>query len=206
MGIDNLLESMKATNIPCGEWGLWRIAERVFTEKDVRVIKKCQRRDVRPGPHKFLHRYTDSTLHNGGEIVMEDTHHELSRHLSFILGASGKVLVTGLGLGCVVRGLLTRDDITRIDVVESSRDVLLLVRPYMPSDSRLTIHEADAFEFVSNTDVEWDCAWHDIWTDTDVGEPHLSLAHTDLMWKCRKRVKHQGAWNYPRWMHRGLFD
>jgi hypothetical protein len=41
---------------------------------------------------------------------MNDFPQELKKHLDFVLRARGRVLVTGLGLGCVVRGLYREAD------------------------------------------------------------------------------------------------
>jgi hypothetical protein len=68
-----------------------------------------------------LLRDTQATLHrNFGDVVMEDTPREIKKHLPILMNAFGKVLVTGLGLGCVVRGLLSRPAVKQIDVVEKS--------------------------------------------------------------------------------------
>lgn len=128
---------------------------------------------------------------------MEDTPFELKKHLSFMLQAHGRVLVTGLGLGCVVRGLLANPNVDHVTCIERSSDVLKLVEPYMPQD-RLTIIQADALEWTKTNKERFDFAWHDIWTDRDQGEPHLDLWHTHLIFNCLDKVGRQGAWNYNR--------
>jgi hypothetical protein len=54
------------------------------------------------------------------EVVMEDSPRELRRHLPIWMHAHGRVLVTGLGLGCVVRGLLASPHVEYIDVAKST--------------------------------------------------------------------------------------
>ncbi len=45
---------------------------------------------------------------------------------------------------------------------------------------------------------QFDCAWHDLWTDRSEGQPHLDIWHGQLLVNCRKTVKHQGAWALDR--------
>ena len=146
-----------------------------------------------------LRRLTGSMMHLGGEVVMEDSPFELRSHLNFMLRAHGRVLVTGLGLGCVVRGLLASPAVEFVICVEKSRSVLELVEPFMPKD-RVEIINADALVWTQQDDRVFDCAWHDIWADRDNGDPHLSRFHVELLANCREKVAFQGAWDLPRWV------
>lgn len=142
-----------------------------------------------------LSRHTEATLHlYRGEIVMEDSRVELSRHLPIWLAAHGRVLITGLGLGCVVRGLLSKPSVEHIDVVEIDRRVLRVVGPEFAHNPRVTLHEDDALLKEWPTETKWDYAWHDIWCEGK-GLAHL---HVELLGKFNKRIKHQGAWMLPR--------
>lgn len=195
---DNLLLAARADEIPEGWAGLWFIKK---VKSRVRLVTRCDGRiDILPpGTYTHLFRMTDSTLHlePPGTVVMEDTPFELRKHLSFMTQASGDVLVTGLGLGCVVRGLLANPAVKHVTCIEKSSDVLKLVAPHMPKE-RLTIIQADALEWTKTNKVRFDYAWHDLWTDRDSGEPHLDLWHTWLIFNCLPTVKRQGAWNYNR--------
>lgn len=128
---------------------------------------------------------------------MEDTPFELQTHLGFVMRARGSVLVTGLGLGCVTRGLPSNPSVEHVTCIEKSKDVLKLVGPHMPKD-RLTIIEADALEWTATNKEKFDCAWHDLWTDQSSGEPHLDIWHTALLRYCRHTVKRQGAWAFDK--------
>lgn len=158
-----------------------------------------------PGTYTLLLRLTDSTLHQNppGETVMEDTPYELQTHLNFVIRASGRVLVTGLGLGCVVRGLLKNPVVEHVTCIENSPDVLQLVAPHMPKD-RLTLVEADARSWTASNQDNFDCAWHDLWTNQDGGEPHLNYWHSEVLLNCRKTVRRQGAWKFDRTLKRYL--
>lgn len=135
-------------------------------------------------------------MHKGGETVMADNPIELRKHLAFALAARGRVLVTGLGLGCVLRMLQCNPRVTHITVVEVCEHVIRLVWPHTSHD-RVELVQADARKYVAETAERFDCAWHDLWTDTDAGEPHLQLLHNRLLLQLRDRVPLQGAWEYP---------
>lgn len=136
------------------------------------------------------------------EIVMEDSRRELSQHLPIWLAARGRVLVTGLGLGCVVRGLLANPAVTHVDVVEIDEDILTVTGAEFLREPRVKIHHGDALTFKWSPIDRWDFAWHDLWTD---GPQHLQFLHVQLMAKLRGRVPRQGAWKLPRIVKRNRF-
>jgi len=197
-----ILDAMPAGSIPAGWSGRWfvekiQIKTRLLTAHDGRAVM------VQPGAYTFLKVLTDETLYHNppGEVVMEDSLPELRTHLGFAMRASGRVLVTGLGLGCVVRGLLANPAVERVTVIEKSGDVLKLVAPHMPAD-RLEIIQADALEWTAKNRERYDCAWHDLFTDRSAGEPALDVWHARLMVNCRDTVPFQGAWSFDRAMKR----
>lgn len=198
------LESMKAGMIPEAWSNLWYVSRISLTES--LVTKRHGAQVTLPAnDYTFLYRVTDHTLYNSppGEVVMEDTPMELSTHLGFVMRARGNVLVTGLGLGCVIRGLLENPNVEHVTVLENSVDVMELVWPYMPKE-RLTIIFADALEWTATNTERFDCAWHDLWTDRDSGEPHLDIWHAALFTNLKKCVKRQGAWAFDRSMKHRL--
>lgn len=177
------------------DFGLWRIIRR-YPEGAERAILETSRQTM-------LCRITEATLHHPfGEIVMDDSMIELRRHLPFWLTAKqGNILVTGLGLGCVVRGLLINPKIERIDVIEIDPKIIAVIGPEFENDPRVTIHLGDALKLVWSSDTHFDFAWHDIWTE---GDKHLQLLHTELITKYLKLADVQGAWMLPRFMKRRL--
>lgn len=202
--IQSILDACRADNIPLGESGLWYV-KKWEIDKDLPVMKHGREIVVPAGYYTNLHRWTDSTIHlTDGELVMTDMQDELVTHLEFILRAKGRVLVTGLGLGCCVRGLLANPAVTGVTVIENSPDVLKLVQPHMPDDPRLAIVEAEARDWCSRHAANFDSVWHDVWTDTDAGEPHLAVVHSDLLVKTCRGTKLIGAWAFPR-HHRRLW-
>lgn len=204
MIVKNILTAMKATSIPAGWSGLWFILKTEFSES-THSLRHGKPVTVPGGKYTFLYRVTDATVYCDppGECVMEDTLFELRTHLGFVLQARGRVLVTGLGLGCVIRGLLASPAVEHVTCVENSTDVLKLVAPHMPQE-RLTIVEADALEWTARNKETFDCAWHDLWTDRAAGEPHLDHWHAALLMNCRRTVGHQGAWAFDRQIRKSL--
>jgi hypothetical protein len=132
--------------------------------------------------------------------VMEDSARELRRHLPIWLAAHGRVLVSGLGLGCVVRGLLAKPSVEHVDVVELDRDILRVVGQEFEGNSRVTLRQGNALRVTFPRGTKWDFAWHDI--STPNGDKGLQVLHGKLLLKFRHRVKYQGAWGFPRSMAR----
>lgn len=201
-----LLHAAKASAIPEGAAGLWHIkkiklARNVIAPKDGKLV------EVPAGEYTQLWRWTEETVQRHldgcldypGELVMTDSPDELRTHLHFMLRAHGRVLICGLGLGCVIRGCLANPAVTHVVCIERDPAVLKLVKPHMPAE-RLTILQADALSWVRNN-IErqrFDCAWHDLWSDPDKDEPVLALNHSELFCLCHQRVGFQGAWAFPR--------
>lgn len=145
-----------------------------------------------------LCRITEATMHQEpGEVVMEDSILELSRHLPIWLRARGRVLVTGLGLGCVVRGLLAAPDVSHIDVIELDQGIIDAVGPEFASDIRVNVVRGNALTCKMPA-ARWDFAWHDIWCEGS----GLQLLHVKLMNRFSKRCAAQGAWMLPRFVKR----
>lgn len=173
-------------------FGLWSIERRQCqTDFDYLLVGAWSQ--------TVLRRVTMATLHlRDGEIVMEDSRTELRKHLPIWLAARGRVLVTGLGLGCVVRGLLTNPEVTHIDVVELDPSILRIVGAEFKSNSRVTLHHGDALTIRWPRGTRWDFAWHDLWTEDDgLTRLHLRLMRRYMTWAGR-----QGAWGLPRVVRR----
>lgn len=191
-----ILESARADHIPTGRRGPWSIRRWHQREAQAHVHGHV----VPPGVYTALCRQTLATLHidrHPGETVMEDTPPELFKHMDFMLRARGDVLVSGLGLGCVARGLLANPAVRSVTVIEISQHVLELVLPHMRID-RLDVIHADAVEWIQQTERRFDYAWHDVWTDVPSGEEHLAVLHGRLLVATQDKASHQGAWAFPR--------
>ena len=199
MDRERILEEMRATSIPEGESGLWSVRRHSFARPLIEDGKSF--RHIDPGTYTGLYRWTDATMNQDGDCVMIDHRPELNTHLEVIHRAAGRVLVSGLGLGCVARGLLCNSSVDHVDVVELDRHVLDLVEPHMPSDDRLHIHHADIIDF--HDKGPWDYAWHDLWLDDSALKLHT--LHVQIMHDFESQVRHwQGAWAMPRCIRRQL--
>ena len=129
------------------------------------------------------------------DIVMEDSPRELRRHLPIWMHGKGHILKTGLGLGCVVRGLLTKADVEHISVVEIDKDIIRIIGEEFKDNNRVSIYHADALEFDYNSIPKLDFAWHDIWVPENDG---LQILHGQLLKRlCNDHIT-QGAWAMPR--------
>lgn len=176
------------------KFGLWEI-------KRVPITGIATLFEIGWSDYTLLFRTTAATLHNCvGEVVMEDSKRELERHLPIWLAAHGRVLITGLGLGCVVRGLLANPDVEHIDVVEIDHQIIKVMRPEFAGNPRVTIRHGDALKVTWPAGTKWDCAWHDLWTED--GAMALHLSHCKLMLAYRDRIQNQGAWQLPRLIKR----
>lgn len=205
----DILRAMRADMIEPASDGLWtvnRIEVDQFVQKCLSVHYSNKRVPGVPplGTYTHLWCLTEASIGRAyakypGENVMNDFPYELAKHLEFIMRARGRVLVTGLGLGCVVRGLLARGAANEIHVVERSEHVIRLCGASV-ADRRVTIHRMDARHELPPG--KFDFAWHDLFSADD--EPHLQVIHMELIGRLVGRVKVQGAWAMPRRHRRPL--
>lgn len=103
----------------------------------------------------------------GNRVATSDALGEFTEQYPAIEAATGYVLVHGLGLGAVVRAMLTRPGVEHIDVIENSLSVCLLVSPYFKDEDRVDIWLGDAYEPIFDRMHFWDLVYSDIWMDDD---------------------------------------
>ena len=138
-------------------------------------------------------------VHDERGVVMSDLRAELAGCLPVLRRATGRVLVSGLGLGIVPAAVLRRPHVTSVDVVELDEQVIDLVagdpaaRDNWAADPRLHVHHGDAHRFTWPPGTRWDVAWHDIW-DTITPGNLASMAH--LHRRYGHRVGWQGSWEH----------
>lgn len=200
---DYILAARVPASLPPQDFGLWSI-ERVeagsgFLNDHERAlhIERCGFPD-----YVLLRRDTLACeMGKPLEIVMDDSALELRKHVPIWLAARGRVLVTGLGLGCVVRGLLAKPEVDHVDVVEIDPDIIKVVGAEFRGDPRVTIYRGDALS-IALPAAKWDFAWHDIWCEGD----GLQRLHFRLMRRFKNRCGPQGAWAFPRWAKRHVVE
>jgi len=176
---------------PDGKKGPWTVDTMVLTDDDVMMSNLRAARDgnaymmCRPGTYKRL-------CHNKRGCVMSNTQMEVRTAIDAYVHAHGAVLINGLGLGMVLEGVLSKDAVTRVKVVEIDQDVIDLVGPHFASDPRVEIVQGDAYTYKPGKDEHYDYAWHDIWDD--INSDNLKLMGK-LTRKWAKRAKTQGCWS-----------
>lgn len=192
-------EAWKCVDIPEGESGRWRV-EKFTVSKDESKLDAL--RGIFGGSGRFTPPGDYTRLVHGVNLmgpVMSDTPDERRDHLP-IIWRSGRILLNGLGLGCVARCLLEKEDVTLVHIVEKSPDVIKLVAPHMLKkygEERLRIFEDDAFTFLPPKHLRkerYDAVWHDIW-------PEICLDNLEQMKKLHRRYGRwtwwQGSWSRP---------
>lgn len=172
--------------VPEGESGPWRV-ERFEVDMGSIEAWRCQAagRPIEPGTYTRLIRN-----HSFGGPMMSDTPAEIDDLFDVIYRARGRVLINGLGLGVVLKAVLTKPEVTHIDMVEIDEDILKLVAPSY-QDPRVTFHHGDAYTIEWPKDSQWNVVWHDIWPNicTDNLE-----GMTRLHRKYAKRCRWQDSW------------
>lgn len=187
-----------------GEWGIGR-----FTVSDVdeaisrlRALTEEGGRWTAEGEYVKLTGVRESAADGKPEtyVMMSNTPDEIRDHVPFMEEAEGNVLVTGLGLSCVVSGLLANDDVDHIDVVELSSDVISMVAPAYDGESRVTIHHNSATTFPLDG-RQWDYAWHDIWARISMDNlaadsAESNVAFRTLFERYASHAAYQAAWSF----------
>jgi hypothetical protein len=181
--------------VPVGRFGAWFIGRVDLTPETRKAWGHYQGKDPGVDRYTVLRRATMGT-DQYPEVVMEDTLPELRRHLPILLPAHGRVLVSGLGLGCVVRGLLSKPEVELIEVVEIDPTILRVIGHEFQYNPRVRLRLGDALTISWPEGRRWDFAWHDVWIDPELG--HLDVLHAQLMARYRSLVREQGAWMFDR--------
>lgn len=126
-----------------------------------------------------------------GTLMMSNTPMERISNGWIIKWGQGRILINGLGLGCVLTALLKKPEVTEIWVVENNRDVIKLVWPTFKDDPRVKLIEADAMTYKPPKGEMFDYVWHDIWPDINTDNlKDMAVLHR----RYARRCKHQNSW------------
>jgi hypothetical protein len=137
---------------------------------------------------------TYTKLAINGRLWMSDTDAEKHDHLPALRAASRlnarRVLVNGLGLGMVVKALLTMDHVEHVDIVEVDERVVRLVGGHYAADPRVHVHHADAYEQAKRWPAgsRWEVVWSDIW-------PDLCTDYLPAMTRLRRSYGRRSDWH-----------
>jgi hypothetical protein len=188
--------------IPEGETEHWAVERFTVSGEDERrgMMRACNPssggRYVPKGTYTRLVRQTERGF---AGPMMSDTPDEIHDHLFPLMEARGVCLVTGLGLGCVVKGMLEKRDehgeyaVEKVIVIEIEAEIIALVGPWLKEKygDRLEIRHADALTYKAPVGEKYDTVWHDIWPD--ICEDNLDTMAT-LHRKYGRRCRWQGSW------------
>lgn len=182
-------DALRPVTTPEGERNGWKVERFEIRRDDFGMFLhnlKQPGRAVVPG------RYT--RLVRGMTTWMSDTPAELRDHMEPVIQATGKCLITGLGLGVVAEALLRKPSVELIRIVEIDPDVCALVGPHLKKlgGDRIVIVTADALTYKPQKNERYDMIWHDIWHD--ICEDNLEQM-TLLSRRWSRRATWQGFWN-----------
>lgn len=175
-------------NVPDGISGVWKVESFSVSKKDaefaiIRSIFQSGRGSLPPGDYKKLTR--------NGQMVMSNTPDEIRDFSNFAYNANGHILINGLGIGVLVKALLEKEDVLSIEIIENSEDVIKLSGPTYLKDKRVTIINADAFNYTPPLGIRYNYVWHDIWDD--IASDNLPEMHK-LHKKYGRRCDYQESW------------
>lgn len=174
----------RKVDVPEGVSGDWSI-QRFTVERGMATFRAAMAgRDLPPGI------YTRLSCRKGG-LFMSDTPAEYRDAAWFIHVAEGSVLISGLGLGMVVKAILKKAEVTHITVLELEADVINLVAPSYP-DPRLRVIHADCRTW--KADRQFDHAWHDIWPDVSEDDLPEMASITRRYAKAMTAPQRQQVW------------
>lgn len=184
------MKSELKVDVPEGNSGDWEVRKIIVTEEQSKL-------DMLRGLFNYHGRYTPAgaytQLLRGKTIVMSDTPNEIDDHWGIIHHAKGEVLINGLGLGVVLKGILSKPEVTKVTVIELSEDVIKLVGAYYKSQygEKLEIINANALTWKPPKGKRYGAVWHDIW-DTICSDnlPDMHKLHR----KYARIAGWQGSW------------
>jgi hypothetical protein len=170
-------------DVPAGESGEWRVVKFTVSPDESKLDAL---RGMFGGSGRFTPPGEYTQLLRGRTLVMSDTPHQLT------------IMLNGLGLGCVARCLLEKEETEVVHIVEQSPDVIKLVAPHLLKqygEERLQIFEGDAFTWKPPEKYRkgrYSAVWHDIWDD-------ICLDNLSEMHKLHRRygrwTNWQGSWS-----------
>lgn len=105
--------------------------------------------------------------------IMHDTTHEYAEHQPLWDGATGDVLISGLGIGMVNHKLIEYPNVRSVTIVEKNQEVIDLVWNHCPKDERFVLVHADIDTWIPPEGSHWDYAWFDSWIgDNSINDQH----------------------------------
>jgi len=109
-----------------------------------------------------LHRQTYTRLLINGTTVMTDAEFETCTNMAVVQQARGRVLIAGLGLGYIIRPMISNTAVESVLILEKEADVISLIKPTITSQ-KLSIMKADAKCWNANGE-KFETIYLDIWS------------------------------------------
>ena len=125
--------------------------------------------------------------------VMSDTPDELRDHSYFVQQAKGNLLIAGLGLGIVLNACALKKEVNHITIIEISKSLIDMIAPHFKKKfgNKITIVNADIFEWKPDKKAYYDSAWYDIWVNLCVDN---LKEITKLHRKFGRKTGYQDSW------------
>lgn len=182
-----------ASVLPEGEKGEAKIKHLVIGPKE--ASRSMLRFAATGGREATIDEGTYAQLFVNGSMVMSDTQMEQRTNYEAIHQAKGDVLIAGLGLGLVILPILAKEEVTSVTIIEKSGDAIALVEPHIrkalgAKADKLTVIEADIFEWKPPRGARWDTVYFDIW----VGRCTDNLKEMTKLHRKFARRKRKGGW------------
>lgn len=156
-----------STRVKPSKFGDWSIKEFVVTEFDAEMFNFRQKLQGRSNESIEAGTYTRLVQQSTGYAVMSNTPMELNTNRIAYENAHGNVLIAGLGMGMILDALLSKQDVTRIKIIEVDKDVIDYVGGFYKDEQRVEIIHADIRSYQPSLDEFYDYIWLDIWDNID---------------------------------------
>ncbi len=166
---------------PAAERGRWTLgmkkcaAYECFVADDPRVEKTPVGYRVIPQIGFFSEDYAYPAVCENGREWMTLMPNEIVTTRPAVEASRGDVLTFGLGLGYFAFSAARKPEVDSVTVCELSAEVISLfqefILPQFPEKEKITIVNADAFDFAAEGMTRFDTVFCDIWHDPSDGVP-----------------------------------
>jgi len=91
-------------------------------------------------------------------------------HMQFQEEVTGEVLLAGLGFGWDAFKIRDKVEVTKIDIIENSADIITLIADQIAHD-KITVIQDSILNYLQTTDKKYDYIWFDIFPESAVHWP-----------------------------------
>lgn len=176
-----LRPGMLCRSVPAGRYGS---AEVVHDAPD----GLTRLRAARDGQPLLASNYTRLLIN--GHVWMTDAEFECATNGLVVNRMHGDILIAGLGLGLILNVLLPAERVRSVAVLENNADVIKLIGPHYNS-LKLTIIEADVYDWMPPKGTKYDCVYFDIWDNVPNRDNRKEISALKARYRARLR---KGGW------------